>query len=283
MEFKTKAQLALQLVDRCLQQGLTFGWVTTDGGYGKDGNFLRALDDRNLTFFSDVHGTQKFYDKFPTDLREEWDKDDDFSPPNAITVRDYAANLADHDWKKVNVRPSSKGPILIDIHEKRVWVWNKKEQKPHSWKLVITREHATKDEVKYGLTNAYEFTSPERLAYMQRQRYWIEHSFQVMKGTCGLADYQVRSWTGWHHHVAMVLLANEFIVLEKAEAPESLILISGNDIRELLICHLPSKKVNEMVIFQQLEHRHRQRQASIISAVKKKKERAANDKGNVPK
>ena len=69
---------------------------------------------------------------------------------------------------------------------------------------------------------------------MQRQRYWIEHSFAVMKSTCGLSDYQVRSWIGWHHHVAMVMLANQFIVEEQRESPEGLELLSANDVRELL-------------------------------------------------
>ena len=83
---------------------------------------------------------------------------------------------------------------------------------------------------------------------MQRQRYWIEHSFAVMKSTCGLSDYQVRSWIGWHHHVAMVMLANQFIVEEQRESPEGLELLSVYDVREL---------------FKQLRKRHHQRLASM--------------------
>ena len=35
------------------------------GGYGNNGKFLRAIDERNLTFMIDVHGKQKFFLKFP--------------------------------------------------------------------------------------------------------------------------------------------------------------------------------------------------------------------------
>jgi len=43
-------------------------------------------------------------------------------------------------------------------------------------------------------------------------RYWIERAFQDAKGNDGLADYQVRSWTGWHHHMVMTMLTMLFIM-----------------------------------------------------------------------
>lgn len=84
-----------------------------------------------------------------------------------------------------------------------------------------------------------------------------------MKSTCGLSDYQVRSWIGWHHHVAMVMLANQFIVEEQRESPEGLELLSANDVRELLQQFLPNKKSDEHELFKQLRKRHHQRLASI--------------------
>jgi hypothetical protein len=42
---------------------------------------------------------------------------------------------------------------------------------------------------------------------MQRQRYWVERCFEDGKGQCGMADYQVRLWNAWHHHMAMVMMA----------------------------------------------------------------------------
>ena len=47
---------------------------------------------------------------------------------------------------------------------------------------------------------------------MSCSRYWIERAFQDAKGNAGMADYQVRSWAGWHHHMVMTMLAMLFIM-----------------------------------------------------------------------
>jgi SRSO17 transposase len=247
LELKTKPELALDLIDRCLENKLRFHWVTADGGYGNNGKFLRAIDDRNLTFMIDIHGRQKFFIDFPTDLRPDWEKRNDpceNKETDSYKANSYAENLEDKDWNTVFVRDSTKGEIKVEIHEQRVYLWDEKEVHPRSWRLIITRDHATKKDIKYSLTNAYEFTPKARLAYMQRQRYWIEHSFGVMKGTCGLSDYQVRSWIGWHHHVAMVMLANLFITQEQMESPDEYCLLSSNDIREFcsIFCQIEKSR-----------------------------------------
>jgi SRSO17 transposase len=35
----------------------------------------------------------------------------------------------------------------------------------------------------------------------------IEASFQRGKGEAGMDAYQVRTWQGWHHHMALSLIA----------------------------------------------------------------------------
>jgi hypothetical protein len=55
--------------------------------------------------------------------------------------------------------------------------------------------------------NASENASFEELAKMQSSRYWVERAFQDAKGYCGMAEYMVRSWNSWHHHMALVMLA----------------------------------------------------------------------------
>src|SRR6202158_6612267 len=56
-----------------------------------------------------------------------------------------------------------------------------------------------------------------RLSWMQRQRYWVERCFEDGKGQCGMADYQVRLWNAWHHHMALVMMAMLFMLSEKLQ------------------------------------------------------------------
>jgi len=59
--FKTKSELALDMVRHQRQQGIQFAWVGADGGYGKEPAFLRGLDDMDEIFVVDVHKDQLIY------------------------------------------------------------------------------------------------------------------------------------------------------------------------------------------------------------------------------
>jgi SRSO17 transposase len=42
----------------------------------------------------------------------------------------------------------------------------------------------------------------------------IEASFKRGKGEVGMDEYQVRTWHGWHHHMALSLMAVWFLIGE---------------------------------------------------------------------
>jgi len=100
---------------------------------------------------------------------------------------------------------------------------------------------------------------------MQRQRFWIERTFEDAKSECGMADYQVRKWKAWHHHMAIVMMAMLFMLNERILHKETYPLLSCADIEELLVRFLPRRNVNEEEVLYQLEQRHRQRQKAIDS------------------
>ena len=43
-------------------------------------------------------------------------------------------------------------------------------------------------------------------------RWPIETEFETEKGDVGLDEYETRSWSGWHHHIAMCLLGGAFLL-----------------------------------------------------------------------
>ncbi|MBV8075358.1 MAG: hypothetical protein JO284_03135 [Planctomycetaceae bacterium] len=66
-----------------------------------------------------------------------------------------------------------------------------------------------------ALTNASPDEPPAKLVRVRSCRHRIEEVSQQAKGEVGLAHNEVRSWVGWHHHVALALLALWFLVLER--------------------------------------------------------------------
>ena len=67
-------------------------------------------------------------------------------------------------------------------------------------------------ELKTYLCNAPVDTTLATLVHMSGMRWPIETCFEDSKQLLGMGDYEVRSWTGWHHHMTLVILAHFFVV-----------------------------------------------------------------------
>lgn len=68
---------------------------------------------------------------------------------------------------------------------------------------------------KYFLSNLPPNTSLKRLVHTAKDRWWVEHSYRQLKGELGLDHFEGRTWTGWHHHVTLVMLAYLFPVMHR--------------------------------------------------------------------
>jgi SRSO17 transposase len=278
--FKRKQDLALEMVKHARELGLEYKWVGCDGFYGEDPAFLRALDTLPVPeiFMADVHKDQCVYledpkpivpppklgkrGKNPTLLKAQTEP---------IRVDKWASQQSVYAWKRMTLRDSTKGELQVDILHELVWLWDGKETEAHYWHLVVRREVNSPSKFKYSLSNADKETEVPRLAFMQGQRYWVEHALKNGKQEVGLGDYQVRGWRGWHHHMALVMMAMLFMLEEKMLHQEDSPLLSYSDIRILLAHFLPRRDTTFDEVLRQMEHRHRQRQSSTDSAYKKQR------------
>ena len=75
------------------------------------------------------------------------------------------------------------------------------------------------DKHKYWLSSLPEHEDPGRLIYLAKLRWRIERDYQEMKGELGLDHFEGRTWSGFHHHCALVAAAHAFIALERALFP----------------------------------------------------------------
>jgi hypothetical protein len=63
-------------------------------------------------------------------------------------------------------------------------------------------------------------TTLPRLAKTAGVRWSIDRAFESGKQYAGLAAYEVRSWTGWHRHVTLSLLAHAVLAAVRKLADE---------------------------------------------------------------
>jgi SRSO17 transposase len=251
IQFKTKCQLAIEMVKNAKDSGIKFNWVGADAGYSNIPQFLGDLFAMDLNFVVDVHKNQTIYYSNPMDGGK------------ADTAEKWVAAQNEADWKTITVRDCTKGKLIFDYLHTKVWVKVSHETIYRSVHLIVRRNHEDKSDLKFSVCNAPDETALENLAYMQGQRFWIERTFEDCKGSLGMAEYQLRKWRGWHHHMTLVLMAKLFLLREQIHNADAYPLLSCQDVVSMLAFYLPKRDVTENEMFRQLKARHKKRQDDI--------------------
>jgi SRSO17 transposase len=272
--FKTKETIAFEIVQHSRELGLKYGWVGGDAGYGKSLDFALKLETLGEIFMLDVHKDQKIYLESPQfeipNYSGRGRKPKILKPePRPVRADEWTKSQPQDTWQKITVRQGAKGPVEYEYLIIRVWIYSFEHNALRQWHLIVRRDLETKSDYKYSLSNASADTTDNRLAYMQVQRYWVERSFEDAKQNFGMADYQLRSWRGWHHHMALVMMAMLFLMCEKIENQEETPLLTGRDINELLTFFLRKEFPTEKEVFRRISNRHKKRQCDIDNAFKR--------------
>lgn len=276
MEHKTKPELALEIVRRQRELGVRFDFVCADGLYGNSMPFCQKLDDDQEKFVVHIHSDRLVYLEDPQPKVPERTSPRGRQPTTLkaqskpIRVDKLFKGLCEDDLDRIKVRNTTTGILEVDTYRRNVWVWDENEESARYWTLFIRRDVDSPNEVKYCLTNVQDNIPTSALAKMEAQRFWIERAFEDAKGQAGLAEYQVRGWRAWHHHIALVMMTMLFMtkhrMLHKVEYP----LISCYDIRVLLAYFLPNRKTSVEEILRQMEVRHLKRRAAIVNAASRR-------------
>ena len=140
-----------------------------------------------------------------------------------VNVCDWQKNISANKWKTIKVREGHKGWLTVKLVTCRVRAKIENEIGDEET-LIVSKWRKDNGKPRYdyqrfwfafGKTSwSNEPTDLYEYARVIKQAYRIEESFRRAKSECGLADYQVRNWVGWHHHVALSLLTLWFLTME---------------------------------------------------------------------
>jgi SRSO17 transposase len=227
VKFHTKPALALRMLRRAWRRGVPMGWVTGDEVYGHDEKFRAAIDAAGRKYVLAVQSTTKVWATPPeVALPRLTERRHGARPrtrywrapgaPPVKTVRDIVASWTDVQWHRLALVQGEKGPIEHDWGCARVTERRRRRPAGKTW-LLARRSVSDPSEVAYYLSNAPADTSLETLARIASTRYTIEQCFEEAKDDLGLDQYEVRSWSSWHRHVTLTMMALAWLASVRAK------------------------------------------------------------------
>jgi len=210
--FRTKPQIALDLHARVQAAGkVAFDWLVFDELYGRNEDFLAALEQRKQLYVGEVPVTTTVWTKDPaTQIPEYCGRGRQPTQPlrdSVRSVKEVAEALPAASWQVLCLREGSGEPVAFEFAAVRVWAMRAQQPGPPIW-LLIRRPVGGEGEVKYYVSNASEQTPLAVLALVSGCRMRVEEYFEDGKGYLGMGHYEGRSWAGWHHHMTLVALAH---------------------------------------------------------------------------
>lgn len=201
-EFVKKPDIALELVDKCLQRGEKPGVVLIDAGYGNNTTFLKQLDSKKLKYVAGLAKNRKVVCQLEPDKEKV-----------EIRLDELAKSLKPELFAGIQLQ--LKLPTTVWIATVEVEIPALTETRI----IAIVMNAASLSEateVNYLITNvAHEKATCEWIVSTYSQRNWVEVFYREAKGWLGLREYQTRSIKSLHRHLILVFCAYSFIVWQQ--------------------------------------------------------------------
>jgi SRSO17 transposase len=225
--FRTKPELALEMLADALAEGVPLRWVGGDSVYGDSPRFVQGVRQLGKWYVLDSSADARVWlnepQVIPPERRPRPKRGRPCTQPlvvgEAKRVDEVVAALPTAAWRRLTVAEGSQGPRVSEYAE--VWVWFSEEGLPGPReRLLVRRSLGQEPELKYHRSNAPAEVPLLRLAQVRATRWTIEEDIQSAQGECGLDEYETRGWVGWHHHTTLSLLALAFLVLRRVRLGE---------------------------------------------------------------
>jgi SRSO17 transposase len=282
LTFKTKPELAWEIIQRAKNNNVPFEAVDMDDLYGRNIALRRCLDENQIEYYGDVpKDTLVYLQKpkkiYPMTKRGKRSKRYEISTEHRYQVQQLANHSA-MEWEEITLRPNERGLLRAKFGRCLVWTVHK-GQCYQEW-LLIRQDNQRST---YVLSNATPDTSLETMAWRKSHRYFIERSNQDAKSEFGWDEFQAIKYLAWEHQLALTILASWFIaetrldwmtrferdpvLLEQYEV-EALPLLSVGNVRELFRAALPVQQLSTQeaaaLVVQHLVNRTRSRKSRLL-------------------
>lgn len=206
--FKTKHELALDMITRAVDAKIPGRILLADSGYGDSCDFRNTVRVLGFDYALGIHATTTMWLLDRANRRRG----------EAETARAIALALGDGAFRRITWREGTKTKLSSRFALRRVKTAHDDgtdaSAREPLW-LLIEWPAGEKEPTKYALTTLPRTMSKKQIVRTVKERWRTEAAYQEMKGELGLDHFEGRSFRGWHHHVSVVLCCYAFVVGER--------------------------------------------------------------------
>jgi SRSO17 transposase len=226
--YRSKADLALEMLDQALAWELPRLPVVADSFYGNEFGFRQALRERHLPYAVQVEPTTVVWTadpQRPLPPPKKTGRPRKYAPLEALPrpqdLATVAKQLPASAWRTVAWRQGTRGTQRSRFAQIEVWAahgWRKQEHplRAAEW-LLVEWPPESEQPIKYWLAHwGGPSVGLRHFVRIARSRWRVELDYRELKEELGLDHYEGRHWLGWHHHVCLVTMAFLFLRSEQA-------------------------------------------------------------------
>jgi len=205
--FKTKPELALDMITRALEDNIPGELVLADADYGDRPHFRETVRALGLDYAVGVRCNTHV---------QRVDRLDRARGP-IQTVGEMALSLPESMYRRVTWRQGTKRVLSSRFAFCRVVAAHHNaegNEREAEW-LIIEWPQGETQPTKYALCTLPTTTSHTELVRLLKERYRTERAYQELKEELGLDHFEGRLFRGWHHHISVVLCCYAFVVAER--------------------------------------------------------------------
>jgi len=223
MVYRPKWQIAFELWECAVANGIRFEWVGADEGYGKVPEFLFKLDDRGQRYVVEVPAIFTGWLAKPSILHKEHHRNRmgrkrrfprlKAKSSSASSVKQlllHSPVLRKIPWEKFHIKDTTKGPMVWEAKAARFYLKRDGLPTRAHW-LIVARNVEDPKEVKYFVSNAPEGTPLEVLLHVGFSRWHVERCFEDEKSELGLSHFEVRNYKSLRRHLIITAVSHLFL------------------------------------------------------------------------
>jgi len=217
VRFQTKPEIAGDLIEEALADGLTAAPILGDAAYGDATHLRRRIRRLGLEYF--FHGEDGWLAWTQRPLLQQGRKLWSVSKaaPKAQRLRALADTFKAGQWQTAGWRAADGEKRATRLAWMPIYLSSDLDHDTGEWPpcwLVVDWPEGQADPYHVYVAWLKQPPAKGRILRLSRGRWPIEQYFQRGKDDLGLDHYEGRSWRGFHHHLTMSAVAYLFVVVE---------------------------------------------------------------------